>query len=324
MAAHVQIRSTPAVVTVDAEHAGQRLDNFLAQYFRKVPKARLYRSVRTGEVRVNKGRVRPQHRLCAGDLVRLPPLSSPASAAPGVPGEALSRLLVDSVLFEDEYLLVLDKPSGLAVHGGSGRSLGLIEAMRSLRPHADSLELVHRLDRETSGCLILAKRRRALLGLHEALREGQVDKRYRTLLRGRWRGGGRRVDRALRRVSGRTGERMVRLDAAGQDASTAFTPLSVGDLASFMEARPHTGRTHQIRVHACALDMPVAGDARYGDRGFNAQMREKGLQRLFLHASSVRFTHPVGGQSLQVRAPLPPVLAAVLEAIGLGAPGADP
>lgn len=312
------------MVRVDAEHAGQRVDNFLAAHFRKVPKARLYRSVRTGEVRVNKGRVRPDHRLREGDLVRLPPLSAPAPSSAATPGEALAQRLVDSVLFEDDYLLVLDKPSGLAVHGGSGRSLGLIEAMRALRPHADSLELVHRLDRETSGCLILAKRRRALLALHEALREGQVDKRYRTLLRGRWRGGGRRVDRSLRRVSGRGGERMVRLDATGQDASTAFTPLSVGDLASFMEARPHTGRTHQIRVHACALDMPVAGDPRYGDRSFNAQMREQGLQRLFLHASSVRFTHPVSGQMLQVRSPLPPALAAVLAAVGLGAQGTEP
>lgn len=317
MAAHPQIGSAPALVRVDAEHAGQRLDNFLAAHFRKVPRARLYRSVRTGEVRVNKGRVRPDHRLCEGDLVRLPPLCAPTAAPAAVPGDGLARLLAASVLFEDEYLLVLDKPSGLAVHGGSGRSFGLIEAMRALRPHAGALELVHRLDRETSGCLILAKRRRALLSLHEALREGEVDKRYRTLLKGRWRGGGRRVDRALRRVSGRTGERMVRLDAGGQEASTAFTPLCVGAHASFMEARPHTGRTHQIRVHACALEMPVAGDARYGDRAFNAQMREQGLQRLFLHASSLRFIHPVSGESLQVRAPLPPAQAAVLAASGL-------
>lgn len=323
MAANPQIGAAPALVRVDADHAGQRLDNFLAAHFRKVPRARLYRSVRTGEVRVNKGRVRPDHRLCEGDLVRLPPLSAPAPAGAAVPGAELSRLLAQSVLFEDDYLLVLDKPSGLAVHGGSGRSLGLIEAMRVLRPHATGLELVHRLDRETSGCLILAKRRRALLGLHQALREGEVDKRYRTLLKGRWRGGGRRVDRALRRVSGREGERMVRLDDTGQVASTAFTPLRVGQRASFMEARPHTGRTHQIRVHACALQMPVAGDARYGDRAFNAELREQGLHRLFLHASSVRFQHPVGGERLEVHAPLPPALAAVLATLGLGAAESD-
>lgn len=305
------------MVRVDAEHAGQRLDNFLAAHFRKVPKARLYRSVRTGEVRVNKGRVRPDHRLCEGDLVRLPPLNMPRPVEAVAPSELLSRRLLDSVLFEDDHLLVLDKPSGLAVHGGSGRSLGLIEAMRAIRPDARMLELVHRLDRETSGCLILAKRRQALVALHGALREGRVDKRYRALLKGRWRGGGRRVDHALQRVSGRTGERMVRPDAHGQQASTAFTPLSVNEHASYMEARPHTGRTHQIRVHAGALNMPLAGDPRYGDHDFNAWMRARGLQRLFLHASSLRFQHPVNGQPVRVLAPLPQPLAEVLVALGL-------
>ncbi len=316
--------SAPAArtVRVDAEHAGQRLDNFLAARFRRVPRARLYRSVRTGEVRVNRGRVRQDYRLQEGDLVRLPPLDQTPPAAVPDPGGGLARTLAAAVLFEDEHLLVVDKPSGLAVHGGSGRSLGLIEALRALRPGERFLELVHRLDRETSGCLVLARRRAALVALHAALRDGTVDKRYRTLLAGRWRGGGRRVDLSLERGSGRGGERTVRVAAQGRDASTAFTPLARSELASYMEARPHTGRTHQIRVHAASLGMPVAGDARYGDRAFNAQMRRHGLTRLFLHASAIRFVHPAGGGTVRVVAPLPAPLRAVLDAIGLAEPGA--
>jgi 23S rRNA pseudouridine955/2504/2580 synthase len=307
----------PRLVRVDAEHAGQRLDNFLAAHFRQVPRPRLYRSVRSGEVRVNKGRVRQDYRLREGDLVRLPPLSQAARAGAATPGTGLAERLAAAVLFEDEHLLVLDKPSGLAVHGGSGQSLGLIEAMRALRPELRYLELAHRLDRETSGCLLLAKRRQALISLHSALRESEVDKRYRTLIQGRWRGGGRRIDRSLRRVTGRGGARTVRVDRSGRESSTAFTPLAVSPLASFMEARPHTGRTHQIRVHAAALGMPVAGDSRYGDRAFNAAMREKGLRRLFLHASSLRLIHPASANELRIRAPLPQELREVLAALGL-------
>jgi len=263
--------------------------------------------------------VRQDYRLNEGDLVRLPPLEGVRPpAADGAPSQALGDALRTAVLFEDDDLLVLNKPSGLAVHGGSGRSLGLIEAMRALRPRQGFLELAHRLDRETSGCLVLAKRRRALLSLHEALREGRVDKRYRTLLRGRWRGGGRRVDRALER--GRGADRRVRVDAAGRESSTAFTPLAVCATASLMEARPHTGRTHQIRVHATAIDMPVAGDERYGDRAFNASLRALGLRRLFLHAASLRFEHPLAAGRIEVQAPLPDELAAVLAALDLALP----
>jgi 23S rRNA pseudouridine955/2504/2580 synthase len=308
-------------VRVDADHAGQRLDNFLAAHFRDVPRARLYRSVRTGEVRVNKGRARQDYRLSEGDLVRLPPLGGARLQVEAAPSPSLAAGLRAAILYEDEALLVLDKPSGLAVHGGSGRAFGLIEAMRALRPRQQFLELVHRLDRETSGCLVLAKRRRALVALHEALREGRVDKRYRTLLAGSWRGGGRRVDRALARTTGRDGGRMVRVTRAGREASTAFTPLAVSQLASLMEARPHTGRTHQIRVHAAALGMPVAGDERYGDRAFNAAVRSHGLRRLFLHAASLRFAHPLSGEPLLVTAPLPPDLVRVLAALGLEEPG---
>jgi 23S rRNA pseudouridine955/2504/2580 synthase len=294
-------------VRIDAEHDGQRLDNFLLACFRQVPKARVYRSVRSGEVRVNKGRSRQGYRLREGDMVRLPPLNR--NVAPGraaAPGTELTRLLDAAVLFEDEHLLVLNKPSGLAVHGGSGQSHGLIESMRAIRTQQKFLELVHRLDRATSGVLVLAKRRTALVGLHGALRDGEVDKRYLSLLKGQWRGGGRRVEHALRRSSGRNGERMMLVDAAGQRSITAFTPLSVASTASLMRVRPHTGRTHQIRVHAAAVRMPIAGDERYGDREFNREMQKHGLNRLFLHASS-----------LQVYAPLPDDLAQVLAQLGL-------
>ena len=318
MATPPQSSGSVRVVRVEAEQAGQRLDNFLAACFRQVPKARLYRSVRSGEVRVNKGRVRQHYRLREGDLVRLPPLRTPPAGTPASPSAGLRTVLLEAVLMEDQHLLILNKPSGLAVHGGSGQSLGLIEAMRDMRPDLRYLELVHRLDRETSGCLILAKRRSSLVALHEALREGGIDKRYRTLLKGRWRGGGRRIDRALSRHSGRHGERTVRVDRAGRDSSTAFTPLAAGDHASYMEARPHTGRTHQIRVHAAALDMPVAGDDRYGDREFNALMRtQHGLKRLFLHASSLRFSHPNQSSQVEIRAPLPAELEQVVRALGL-------
>jgi len=312
-------------VCIDAEHDGQRLDNFLLACFRQVPKARVYRSLRSGEVRVNKGRSRQNYRLKEGDMVRLPPLVSASSPTTGVaPGADLTRVLNDSILFEDEYLLILNKPSGLAVHGGSGQTIGLIEAMRAIRPQQKYLDLAHRLDRETSGVLVLAKRRAALVGLHAALREGEMDKRYLTLLKGRWRGGGRRVDYALRRSSGRNGDRTMLVDAAGQASSTAFTPVQVTELASLMRARPHTGRTHQIRVHAAATQMPVAGDDRYGDREFNRTLRKTGLNRLFLHASRLKFQHPVNEETVQVDAPLPDDLNRVLERLGIDTvPGTD-
>jgi 23S rRNA pseudouridine955/2504/2580 synthase len=305
-------------VCIDAEHEGQRLDNFLIACFRRVPKARVYRSVRSGEVRVNKGRSRQGYRLRTGDMVRLPPLSQNVPVSTDVvPGASLTQVLNDAILFEDEQLLILNKPSGLAVHGGSGQSHGLIETMRAIRPQQKFLELVHRLDRETSGVLMLAKRRAALVEVHRELRDSEVDKRYLCLLKGQWRGGGRRVDHALRRSSGRNGERMMRVDSTGQVSSTAFTPLSTCATASLMRVRPHTGRTHQIRVHATAVQMPIAGDDRYGDREFNRELRKVGLTRLFLHASSLKFRHPTSAQMLHIQAPLPDDLALVAKQLGL-------
>ena len=306
------------MVRINTDQAGQRVDNFLMAVFRDVPRARIYRGLRSGEVRVNKGRVKQTYRLREGDELRLPPwqqrLVRPQTRKPD---SGLARRLTAAVLFEDDAMLVINKPSGLAVHGGSGQSLGLIETLRALYPAQTGLELVHRLDRGTSGCLMLAKRRRALLALHEALRMGQVDKRYRLLVQGEWRGGGRRVDLPLQRNVLRSGERIVRVQASGQSAHTAFTPLATQPRASLLEARPVTGRTHQIRVHAASLGMPLAGDERYGDRTFNNELRALGLKRLFLHAWRLRLQHPLSGVPLEIVAPLPGELARICAALGI-------
>ncbi len=323
--------STPArvrLVTVGPENAGQRLDNFLSACFRGVPRSRIYRSLRTGEVRVNKGRARQTYRLREGDQVRLPPLANTSggghTTAPTSKLAERGRELEGCVLYEDQHILVLDKPPGWPVHGGSGRAFGVIESLRATRGESRFLELVHRLDRHTSGCLLLAKRRSALVALHEQLREGQMDKRYRALLKGQWRGGGRRVDAPLRRGSDRSGARIVRIDASGQPAETAFTPLAVTARASLMEARPVSGRTHQIRVHAArALNMPVAGDPRYGCRDFNRALAELGCARMFLHAHRVGFQHPGSGQHMRVLAPLPETLVELLDALELAGRAAN-
>lgn len=307
------------VVTVDSDHAGQRLDNFLVACFRDVPRSRIYRSVRTGEVRVNRGRARQTYRLKEGDQVRLPPLSSSAGSRPVRPQETRLALLRGAVLLEDNDLLVINKPAGLPVHAGSGHDFGLIELLKADPERGPGfIELVHRLDQDTSGCLLLAKRRSVLVALHEQLREGEMDKRYRVLLHGRWRGGGRRVDAPVARSVKRSGERVVRLDPHGQAARTAFTPLCPGERVSLMEAHPKTGRTHQIRVHAAqALKMPVVGDPRYGDWALNRELVGKGLARMFLHASRLGFTHPRSGMACRVEAPLESALYDMLRHFGL-------
>jgi len=263
---------------------------------------------------VNKGRVKPSHRLAAGDQVRLPPLRVSAQTAP-VPPPGLGERLAAAVLYEDEQVLVLDKPAGLAVHGGSGISLGVIETLRSLRPAAD-LELVHRLDRDTSGCLLISKRRSALRRLHAQLRDGLVDKRYLVLLAGRLPRRSLEVRAPLRKNLLRGGERMVRVDEeAGKAARTGFRTLKAYGSLTLAEARLDTGRTHQIRVHAAHLGAPVAGDDKYGDAGSNARLRALGLKRLFLHAAALSF-RPLDEQPpVRVGAPLPPVLADLLETL---------
>lgn len=298
-------------LTVDDAQAGQRIDNFLATCLKDVPKSHVYRLLRKGEVRVNKGRIKPDYRLQAGDSVRIPPLRY-SEARPPLPAAAAPQWLEHRVLFEDAALLVLDKPSGMAVHGGSGQSYGVIEALRALRPNAPFLELVHRLDRETSGCLLIAKKPAMLRGLHELLRSGEVEKRYLALLQGRWQGGPRRVDMPLEKNVLQSGERMVRVSAQGKAAMSLFRPRQVFSGASLVEVVLDTGRTHQIRVHAAALGHPIAGDDKYGDADFNKLMRAHGLRRLFLHAHELSLKRPDSGELLRCTAPLPEDLERVL------------
>ena len=315
--------ATPKVqfVEISADHAGQRIDNYLMCQLNGVPKSLVYRIVRKGEVRVNKGRIKPEYRLKEGDMVRIPPVRQAEKKAPGKASDKVLQLLESRILFEDKRILVLNKPSGLAVHGGSGLSFGLIEALRELRPNDKNLELVHRLDRDTSGCLIIAKKRSALRRLHEQLREGSMDKRYLTLLKGKWKGTSKWVDAPLLKNVIKSGERLVFVDPKGKDARTQFSPYSVGDEASLMSVKLDTGRTHQIRVHAQHLGYPIVGDDKYGDDEFNRQMKSKGLKRLFLHAFSLKFHLPdiETGEDvpIYVEAPLDEALVNVLNKLNI-------
>jgi 23S rRNA pseudouridine955/2504/2580 synthase len=310
-------------LTVGDEAAGQRVDNFLIRTLKGVPKSHVYRILRSGEVRINKGRVGPDTRLAVGDVVRIPPVRT-AGRADSVPAAERSaarpRPFGVPILLEDDALIAVDKPAGLAVHGGSGIALGLIEQLRAARPAAPFLELVHRLDRDTSGVLLVAKKRSALTALHAQLREGQVDKRYLVLVRGPWRDAKRKVDLPLHKFSTREGERRVRVEEAGRPAVTIFRrertwPRHEPPLA-LLEAELETGRTHQIRVHLSHLGHPLAGDDKYGDFAWNKVLARQGLKRMFLHAARLRFTHPVSGATLTLAAPLPAELAGFLETLG--------
>ncbi|MDA8189885.1 RluA family pseudouridine synthase [Acidiferrobacter thiooxydans] len=309
MSWHDKAASAVRLVTIDAERSGQRLDNFLLAVLKGVPRTHIYRIVRKGEIRINKGRRKADYRLQVGDVVRIPPIDV---KAPPPPAPDLAWL-ADLILFEDDWLLVLDKPSGMAVHGGSGLSFGVIEALRALRPAARGLELVHRLDRATSGCLLIAKRRSALRGLHESLRSGHFGKHYVALLQGVWVGGARTVDAPLLRRE--TGERRVVVDAAGKPAQTHFTPRRRFRDATLTDVRLGTGRTHQVRVHAAYLGNPVAGDERYGDPKAAGAWKQRGLARLFLHAARLSFPHPATGQTVDIESPLPKDLVRVLESL---------
>jgi len=297
--------------------AGQRLDNYLLRILKGVPKTRIYRALRKGEVRIDGKRVRPEHRLEAGQEIRIPPITVSVREETPMPSDSLRDLLRDRVLFEDDHLLIVDKPSGLAVHGGSGLKLGLIEAMRRLRPEELRLELVHRLDRATSGCLVLAKRPAALKGMHQQLRDGRIRKTYLALIRGRMPQARMDVDAALERRTTRTGKRQVEVDEEeGKDSRSSFKELQTfGQLATLAEVDIETGRTHQIRVHAQHIGHEVAGDLRYGDLRFNRELRRFGLRRLFLHARSLAFTHPASGEAMRVDAPLDAELRGVINAL---------
>jgi 23S rRNA pseudouridine955/2504/2580 synthase len=296
---------------VDVDDSGQRLDNFLMRVLKGVPKTRLYRALRKGEIRVNKGRVKADYRLVAGDRVRIPPLARPEPAQPGTLPRYWAGLLEQRLVYEDGDLLVVNKPSGLAVHGGSGLNFGLIEGLRQMRPDDRYLELVHRLDRDTSGLILIARRPAILRELHRQLREDLVDKRYLALVAGKWPRQCRVVEAPLEKNVLKSGERMVRVSREGKKAITEFTVLERLRGATLLEVRPVTGRTHQIRVHARHAGFPLLGDSKYGDEAGEALCREIGLKRLFLHASQLRFTLP-GTGPLELRAELDSDLENVL------------
>ncbi len=311
-------------LAVGEEGDGQRVDNFLRKILKGVPKSHIYRILRSGEVRVNRRRVGPDARLAAGDLLRIPPIRTavPARAARAAPRLPVA---IPPILFEDDAMIALDKPAGLAVHGGSGVSFGAIERLRYARPEAKFLELVHRLDRDTSGVLLVAKKRVALIGLHAQLRAGGVDKRYCVLVRGRWRDAVRKVELALETYVTRDGERRTRVDREGRAARTVFRRVSAWPDAepplTLLEAELETGRTHQIRVHLTHLGYPLAGDDKYGDFAWNRLLAKQGLKRMFLHAHRIAFTHPLDGNSIVIESPLAPDLAgfiARLDAAGEG------
>ncbi len=296
--------------TIGPEAEGQRLDNYLIRIAKGVPKSHVYRIVRQGEVRVNKGRVAIDYRLAAGDRLRIPPMRL-AERAP-TPLAAVPAAAMPPILFEDEHLMAVDKPAGLAAHGGSGIAFGLIERVRAARPNQPFLELVHRLDRETSGILLLAKSRRALLELHDDLREGRVEKRYSVLVKGDWVNDRQHVRLPLTKYVNRHGERRVSVDAEGMESHTVFSLVKRYRRFSLLEADLKTGRTHQIRVHLAHLGFPVVGDDKYGDFELNKGVARAAvapglprLARMFLHAGATAFKHPVTSRPMALEAPLP-------------------
>ncbi len=287
-------------IEIDEGSCDQRIDNFLCKHLKGVPKSHIYRILRSGEVRVNKKRVDQTYRLQLGDQVRIPPVRV---------AEPQQRDYVPAlefpILYEDDALLAVDKPSGVAVHGGSGVSFGVIEQLRSARPQAKFLELVHRLDRETSGALLLAKKRSVLTGLHEQMREGKTDKRYLTLVLGQWKNAKQHVRLPLHKFTRPDGERRVMVREDGQESHTVFALQQAYSGYSLLEAQLKTGRTHQIRVHLSHLGFPIAGDDKYGDFARNKELMKQGLKRMFLHAHSIAFSHPLTGEGMRFVAPLP-------------------
>ncbi|MDF1691639.1 MAG: 23S rRNA pseudouridine(955/2504/2580) synthase RluC [Zhongshania sp.] len=314
MEAEKVINPVVRLVAVEADYVGQRIDNFLMRELKGVPKSRIYNLLRRGEVRVNKSRAKPDYKLVEGDIVRVPPVRVAVRDEAAVP-VGLDAGLRSAILYEDEGLIIINKPSGLAVHGGSGISLGLIEALRQMYPEQRHLELVHRLDRDTSGCVMVAKRRSVLKQLHELLRARKgVDKRYLALVAGKWPARKQQVNAPLQKNVLSSGERMVRVELEGKKSVTEFTLLRRVAGASLIEARPVTGRTHQIRVHCQYAGYPILGDDKYGDDAADAHFRKLGLKRLFLHAHSLVFT--LDGRRISVTAPLAPELEKVLEVAG--------
>lgn len=301
---------------IDDSADGQRLDNFLMSRLKGVPKSRIYKLVRGGEVRINGGRVEVSYRLQLGDEVRIPPVRlatpviTPATHLP----QGGARLL-PSILYQDDALIALNKPAGMAVHGGSGISRGVIEQMRLELPECRTMELVHRLDRETSGVLLIALKRRALVNLHAAMRDGKIEKRYLTLVAGRWPNPVQHVKLPLHKRVDDNGEKRVTVRDGGQTAHTIFRRLQQFDDFTLLEAELKTGRTHQIRVHTSHLGFPIAGDDKYGNFELNKTLAKRGLKRMFLHAAHLKLAHPISGETLEIKAPLSPDLATFLETL---------
>ncbi|MEX1057341.1 MAG: 23S rRNA pseudouridine(955/2504/2580) synthase RluC [Natronospirillum sp.] len=306
-------------IQVSADQAGQRLDNFLLTALKGAPKSLIYRVIRKGEVRVNKKRAKPLQKLQSEDLIRVPPVRLGEAQAPPVPSKQLADVLRSRVLWDDDAFMVVDKPGGLAVHGGSGISLGLIESLRQLYPEYRFLELVHRLDRDTSGCILIAKKRSALRVFHESLRNKTLDKSYVCAVHGHWPESLKRIDASLRKDVLQSGERMVKVAVDGKASDTRFRvvsymgqPVGVGSgAATLVAAYPKTGRTHQIRVHALHAGYVIMGDEKYATAEQLTQAREWGVRRLLLHASSLRFKHPLTDQPMQFDAPLPEAFTAL-------------
>lgn len=306
--AMTQIQQQVQLLTIEAEHEGQRIDNFLKTQLKGVPKSLIYRILRKGEVRVNKKRIKPEYKLCPGDEVRVPPVRvAEKNELPSANLGSIQRL-ESQILFEDDAMIVLNKPSGMAVHGGSGLSFGVIEGLRALRPDARFLELVHRLDRDTSGVLLVAKKRSALRSLHEQLRIKAMRKQYLALVRGQWQPHVKVVNAPLRKNDLQSGERVVRVSSDGKPSETRFRIARQFAEATLVECSPITGRTHQIRVHTQHAGHPIACDDKYGEAAFDEKMRSQGLKRLFLHAWKLTFTHPVDGREVLIEAPLAPEL----------------
>lgn len=308
------INASVKMLTISEDESGQRIDNYLLAKLKGVPKSLIYRIVRKGEVRVNKGRVKPEYKLQMGDVVRVPPVRTTEKNHIPI-SKNLNKVadLEHQILFEDDCLIVLNKPSGIAVHGGSGLNFGVIEALRTLRSEAHFLELVHRLDRDTSGILLIAKKRSALRNLHEQLRLKTVQKDYLALVRGQWQSHVKIVKAPLLKNELSGGERIVRVNEQGKPSETRFTIEERYPNATLVKASPVTGRTHQIRVHTQYVGHPIALDDKYGDKDFDEKMRMLGLNRLFLHAFSIRFDHPKTNETLRLNAPLDEKMKAILK-----------
>jgi 23S rRNA pseudouridine955/2504/2580 synthase len=306
-------KSPVKLVEVTDNNSDQRLDNFLIAQLKGVPKSHIYRIVRKGEVRVNKGRVDVKYRLIVGDIVRIPPVRLAESADVVFVKQSLRDALQQGILYEDDGLIVLNKPAGYAVHGGTGIDSGIIEGIRVMRPEAHFLELVHRLDRDTSGCLLIAKKRSALRSLHELFRTDQVQKTYLALLSGQWARKKLVVTAPLLKNINKGGERIVVISQAGKEAETSFRRLQLFNDSTLVEASPKTGRTHQIRVHAASLGHPIVGDDRYGLDDTNKNFKKRGYNRMFLHAETLQFQHPTTGSVMKISAPLPQQLQNLLQ-----------